>query len=115
MKELKKATLRSAEGGGTMRHFDDDRLMSLVGLTYDAALDERLWRALPGKVASAFEASSMSLRLRSTRKGRSALLASTDNLLVANSEEYSSYYWRQDKWATRGAELGMSKIVMSKE
>jgi DNA-binding CsgD family transcriptional regulator len=98
-----------------MRPFDEDRMLNLVGLTYDAALDERLWAGLAGKVANAFKASSMSLRLRRTGAGRSLLLASTDNLLFTNAQEYASYYWRHDKWATRGAELGMSKVVVSKE
>ncbi len=98
-----------------MRQFDDDRMLSLIGLIYDTALDERLWAGLAGKVASAFEASSVGLRLRSPRTGRGPLLTSTDNLLASNAQEYTSHYWRHDKWAIRGAELGMSKVFISKE
>ena len=98
-----------------MRRVDDDRMLDLVGQTYDAALDDTLWAGLAGKVANAFEASSMSLRLRRSGGGKSVLLASTDNLLFTHAQEYASYYWRHDKWATRGAALGLSKIVVSKE
>jgi len=98
-----------------MRQFDDGRMLDLIGIVYDAALDERLWASLAGRVASAFEASSMGLRLRSPRTGRGALLASTDNLLASNVHEYTTHYWRHDKWAIRGAELGMSRVVVSKE
>lgn len=98
-----------------MRQFDDERIGDLIGLVYDAALDENLWASLSDKVASAFNASSMGLRLRSPRTGRGSLLAGTDNLLASNVQEYTSHYWRHDKWAIRGAELGMSKVFISKE
>ena len=64
-----------------MRQFDKDRMLSLIGLIYDAALDEKLWPGLAGAVATTFEASSMGLRLRSARTGTGVSLASTDNLL----------------------------------
>lgn len=98
-----------------MDQFDDDRLVTLVGLTYDAALDERLWGGLAGEIASTFEASSVGVRLRSSRTGKGPLLTSTDNLLASNAQEYTSHYWREDKWAIRGAELGISKVHISKE
>lgn len=95
---------------------DNDRLLSLIGRTYDAALDERLWTGLAPEIAGTFNATSVSLRLRNGRTGKAPLLACTDNMLAVNVDEYSNnHYWRLDKWAGRAAKIGMSKVLISKD
>jgi DNA-binding CsgD family transcriptional regulator len=99
-----------------MADVDRDRLLNLIGRTYDAALDEKLWAGLAPEIAGTFNASSVSLRLRNSRTGRAPLLACTDNMRVVNVQEYSNnHYWRLDKWANRAAEIGMSKVLISKD
>lgn len=94
---------------------DLDRLLVLLGKTYDAALDEGLWEGLAREIADTFRSSSVSLRLRSDRTGKAPLLACTDNILAVDGAAYSNHYWRHDKWANRAAEMAMSKVFMSKE
>jgi DNA-binding CsgD family transcriptional regulator len=95
---------------------DGERLLSLIGRTYDAALDGTLWSGLGPEIAETFNATSVSLRLRSDRTGRAPLLACTDNMLAVNADEYAnSHFWRLDKWAGRAAEIGMSKVFTSRD
>jgi hypothetical protein len=95
---------------------DGERLLSLIGRTYDAALDGKLWSGLGPEIAETFNATSVSLRLRSDRTGRAPLLACTDNMLAVNADEYAnSHFWRLDKWAGRAAEIGMSKVFTSRD
>jgi DNA-binding CsgD family transcriptional regulator len=92
-----------------------ERLSALIGQVYDAALDEALWTALAPKIAQSFGSSSAAVLIQSKSKGKPQFLSRTSNLTAPLMAEYEAYYWQHDVWASRAAELGMSRVFASKD
>lgn len=93
-------------------------IIDLIGEVYDAALDEKLWPELAPRIARTFDSTSTAVRVRYMRDGRLEHvegLALTANYDHPISERYESYYAARDVWVERARQIGVSKVVASKD
>ena len=92
-----------------------DRILPLIDLIYDAALDEGLWAGLAPEVAAAFESSSTQISVQNRAHGHVHRLSQTANYTPALITDHREYYYKLDIWVRRAQELGLSRILMSKD
>ena len=97
------------------RQDSSKQLLELVGQVYDAVLDERLWAGLAPAIASTFDSTSTALHLRNLRKGTVQELTVTANLEGSLWDSYRAHYHKHDIWVRRGAAIGLSRVVTSKD
>lgn len=88
-----------------------DELTDLVGLFYDAALDNELWTGSSERIAKAFGATSTVLKLHRADE-QVALVEVTPNMIVANDlQSWASHWHTRDLWVERSVSFGLSRIV----
>ncbi len=92
-----------------------ERILDLIGQTYDAALDRRLWPGLAPRIAETFGATSTAVHTRDRRHGTIDLLAMTQNFTPDLLSSYESYYAPRDVWVERALRVGPAKVVASKD
>lgn len=59
------------------------RLLDLIGHTYDAAQDEKLWPALAARMATAFDSNSGAVVVQGSPTGNPGILTFTENEVAA--------------------------------
>ena len=99
-----------------LSHSDDNvELADLIGLFYDAALDERLWAGLSGRIAGALGATSTVLKLHET-DDRVALVEVTENMIVpSHLQRWAAHWHSRDLWVQRSVSHGLSHIVTDED
>lgn len=100
---------------GLSRSDDSVELADLIGLFYDAALDERLWAGLSDRIAGALGATSTVLKLHET-DDRVALIEVTENMIVPSHLQHWAAHWHsRDLWVQRSVSHGLSHIVTDED
>lgn len=101
-------------GGGTVSLpylESQDDLADLVGLFYDAALDNELWNGSSERIAKTFGATSTVLKLHRADE-QVALVEVTPNMVVADDlQEWAAHWHSRDLWVERSVSFGLSRIV----
>lgn len=88
-----------------------DELADLVGLFYDAALDNELWVGSSERIAKAFGATSTVLKLHRADE-QVSLVEVTPNMIVPDKlRDWASHWHSRDLWVERSVSFGLSRIV----
>lgn len=88
-----------------------DELADLVGLFYDAALDNELWTGSSERIAKAFGAASTVLKLHRADE-QVSLVEVTPNMIVADGlQDWATHWHSRDLWVERSVSFGLSRIV----
>ncbi len=90
-------------------------ILPLVERLYDAALDGALWPGMAPAIAAHFNAGSGALQVRNPALGMVERVSVTSNYSPSLQAAYIAHYWRLDLWAERGAKLGFSKALESRD
>ncbi|MGH7057804.1 MAG: helix-turn-helix transcriptional regulator [Acetobacteraceae bacterium] len=90
-------------------------ILDLIGLVYDAALDEKLWPSVAPRIAHAFDSRSAVVQSRDLRDGRVEVLTATENFDPASLASYASYYGQRDVWLERAAAMRSTEVLASKD
>lgn len=93
--------------------YTEGRVLELIGQVYDAALDGTLWIGLAEKIARTFGAMSLGLILQAGDAAE--FLSRTDNFNGWGETAYERHYHRHDVWARRAEQIGLSKVLASKD
>jgi DNA-binding CsgD family transcriptional regulator len=75
----------------------DERLQSLIGEIYDAAVEADKWASLAPRIAAAFDAESCAVQTRTPAGVQ--LLTVTGNFTPTAARDYEQHYHRLDEWA----------------
>lgn len=93
----------------------DEAINRLIGQVYDAALDESLWEALSTEIPKTLASSSVVTFTVDSALNQAKFLIQSSLFTPKLMNDYETYYCRQDVWAARGAELGLSKVWCSND
>jgi DNA-binding CsgD family transcriptional regulator/PAS domain-containing protein len=97
----------------------DANLLTLIGLLYESALDERLWAGMADNLAKAFGAPSTSLKIYHPNQANADILQLTGNFAVAATDLAWSEHWhRNDLWVQEATRrkltgVGTSELLLS--
>ncbi|HJU29402.1 MAG TPA: helix-turn-helix transcriptional regulator [Candidatus Binataceae bacterium] len=90
-----------------------ERLNVLIGQTYDAAQDEKLWPALAPRIAETFDSNSAVVVVQDAALTRPQTLAYTENYDVCAAELYGNHYSQRDVLVQRMLKIGFGRVVTS--
>jgi DNA-binding CsgD family transcriptional regulator/PAS domain-containing protein len=88
-------------------------IQHLIGRVYDAALDDDVWPTLAADIPQAFDSTSVVTAIVNNATSEAQFLIQSANFTPNSQHDYETHFGRQDIWAARGAELGLSKVWAS--